>query len=132
MRRSLVVTAVLALTVLAWTAAIKGVLLAESIVAELDRAKVLSNLAPRPQATIVYDRYDRPAFTFFVEQRIAVSLDRVSRHMIDALLAVEDRRFYSHHGLDPFRIVKAAYRNWTRGPGTPRDWGGFFQVCFAF
>src|SRR6186997_1359389 len=35
--------------------------------------------------------------------------------MIDALLAVEDRRFYSHHGLDPQRIVKAAWRNWHRG-----------------
>ena len=115
MRRSLVVTAVLALTIVAWAAAVKGVLLAQSIVDELDRAKVLANLAPRPQATIVYDRYDRPAFTFFVEQRIAVPLDRVSRHMIDALVAVEDRRFFSHHGMDPIRIAGAAWRNFRAG-----------------
>ena len=42
-------------------------------------------------------------------------LDRVSPHMIDALLAVEDRRFYEHHGLDGVRIVKAAWRNWRAG-----------------
>src|SRR5205809_149292 len=59
MRRSLVLTAVLAVTVVAWCATIKGVILAASIVDELDRAKVLANLLPRPQATIVYDRYDR-------------------------------------------------------------------------
>src|SRR4051812_6729517 len=115
MRRTLVLTAVLTVTVVAWSAAIKGVILAASIVDELDRAKVLANLLPRAQATIVYDRYDRPAFTFFVEQRIDVPLDRVSRHMIDALMAVEDRRFFSHHGIDPIRIAGAAWKNFRAG-----------------
>src|SRR3954464_1018637 len=115
MRRTLVLTAVLTVTVVAWSAAIKGVILAASIVDELDRAKVLANLLPRPQATIVYDRYDRPAFAFFVEQRIDVPLDRVSRHMIDALIAVEDRRFFSHHGIDPIRIAGAAWKNFRAG-----------------
>ena len=115
MRRSVVLTAVLAVTIAAWYAGVKAVLAAESIVHELDRAKVLANLSPRPQATIVYDRYDRPAFTFFVEQRIAVPLDRVSHNVIDALLAVEDRRFFSHHGMDPVRIVGAAWRNFRAG-----------------
>jgi len=115
LRQSAVLTAVLAVTVAVWYAAVKGVLVAESIVDELDRAKVLATLAPRPQATIVYDRYDHQAFTFFVEQRIAVPLDRVSRHMIDALLAVEDRRFFSHHGMDPIRIAGAAWRNFHAG-----------------
>ncbi len=111
MRRSFVLTAVLAVTIAAWYAGIKAVLLAESIVDELDRAEVLANLAPRPQTTIVYDRYNRPAFTFFIEQRIAVPLDRVSHNMVDAVLAVEDRRFFSHHGTDPVRIAGAAWRN---------------------
>src|SRR4029077_2039689 len=35
--------------------------------------------------------------------------------MTDALLSVEDRRFFSHHGLDAVRIFKAAWRNWRRG-----------------
>jgi penicillin-binding protein 1A len=35
--------------------------------------------------------------------------------MVDALLSVEDRRFYSHHGFDVARIFKAAWRNWRAG-----------------
>jgi penicillin-binding protein 1A len=67
------------------------------------------------QSTVVFDRQNRQVFSFFVEQRVDVPLDRVSPHMIDALIAVEDRRFYSHHGLDGVRIVKAAWRNWRSG-----------------
>ena len=69
----------------------------------------------RPQATIVFDRHGKPAFTYFVEQRISVPLDRVSPHMVDAILAVEDRRFYQHFGIDPVRIVGAAWRNLRAG-----------------
>ena len=90
-------------------------MLAQSIVEGLDRAKALAELAPRPEATIVYDKNGKPAFTFFVEQRIHVPLDRVSTHMIDALIAVEDQRFFSHHGIDPFRVVGAAWRNFRLG-----------------
>jgi 1A family penicillin-binding protein len=111
MRRTVVIAAVLAVTIGAWCAAMQVALAAESIVRELERARSLADLAPRPQATIVYDRYGKPAFTFFVEQRISVPLDRISPRMIDAVLSVEDRRFYSHHGMDPIRIAGAAWRN---------------------
>jgi 1A family penicillin-binding protein len=115
MRRVAVLMSVLVVTVVAWCATASVALLAHSIVDELDRAKGLADLAPRPQATIVYDRYDRPAFTFFIEQRIDVPLERVSQHMIGALLSVEDRRFFSHHGMDPIRIAGAAWRNFRAG-----------------
>ncbi len=115
MRRSAVVSAVFAITVVVWYATVQVGVAARSIVEQLERSKSLADLAPRPQATIVYDRYGKPAFTFFVEQRIYVSLDRISPRMIEALLAVEDRRFYSHHGMDPVRIAGAAWRNFRAG-----------------
>ncbi len=35
--------------------------------------------------------------------------------MIDAIVAIEDRRFYSHHGIDPVRIAAAGWRNFRAG-----------------
>ncbi len=78
---------------------------------ELDRANNLTGLAARAQTTIVLDRHGRPAFAFYSERRIDVGLDKVSRHMLNAVVAVEDRRFHSHYGLDPIRIGGAAVRN---------------------
>ena len=115
MRRWVFVSAVLVMFAVLAAAAWQAFLFTASINAELDRAGQLTNIAPRPQATIVFDRHGKPAFTFFVEQRIEVPLDRVSRHMIDAILAVEDRRFYDHFGVDPIRIAGAAWRNYRAG-----------------
>jgi penicillin-binding protein 1A len=102
---------VVLLSAVAWTGALRAAVALDSVVEELDRAGALAAFEPRAQATIVFDRHGRPAFSFFVEQRIDVPLDAVSPHMLDALLAVEDKRFFSHHGIDPIRIVAAAWRN---------------------
>ncbi len=32
----------------------------------------------------------------------------------------------------PFAALKGEYRNWGRGSGQPRNYGGFFQICFTF
>ena len=45
------------------------------------------------------------------ERRDPVALRDVPRHLIDAVLSVEDQRFYEHHGLDPRRIVGALLAN---------------------
>src|SRR5207249_7293251 len=49
------------------------------------------------------------------EQRIPVALDHISPNLIHAVLAVEDQRFYDHHGFDLARIVKAALTNLRHG-----------------
>src|SRR5262249_19260756 len=45
------------------------------------------------------------------EKRRLVRYDELPDHLVKAVLAIEDRRFFSHPGLDPFRIVGAAVRN---------------------
>ena len=44
-----------------------------------------------------------------------VVYDEIPRHFIDALLAVEDRRFFIHFGIDPVGIARAAKTNYTAG-----------------
>lgn len=41
------------------------------------------------------------------EDRVLVTLDEVPADLVNALIAVEDRRFYSHIGVDPRGIVRA-------------------------
>lgn len=41
------------------------------------------------------------------EDRILVRLDDVPQALVDALIAVEDKRFYQHHGVDPKAVLRA-------------------------
>ena len=49
------------------------------------------------------------------EQRELVKLEDVPRHLVDAIFAVEDQRFESHHGIDPRRIAGALLANLRAG-----------------
>ncbi|GEM_PF-2427257 len=43
--------------------------------------------------------------------RSRVNLDEISTHFVDAVIAVEDRRFFNHIGIDPRRMVAAFWEN---------------------
>lgn len=49
------------------------------------------------------------------ENRVTVKLAQVSPYFIKALLSREDSRFYDHHGVDPFGILRAIFKNLTHG-----------------
>ncbi|BCA54700.1 putative Penicillin-binding protein 1B [Nitrospira sp. KM1] len=44
-----------------------------------------------------------------------IPLEKIPPRMVNAVVAVEDRRFYSHIGIDPVAIGRAVWRNLTRG-----------------
>jgi penicillin-binding protein 1B len=46
-----------------------------------------------------------------MEDRILLKLHEVPQLLIDGLFVMEDRRFMSHHGVDPFGIIRAAVQN---------------------
>ena len=50
------------------------------------------------------------------EDRVLVRLREVPNHLVQALLATEDRNFYSHHGIDPRGIARALV-SFVRGKG---------------
>ncbi len=111
MRRALLVSSIVVATLCLGLATFHLVVFTHAVAGELERAVALAELTPGPQATAVFDRAGKPAFTFFLEQREDVPLDRVSPRMLDAIVAIEDRRFYTHRGLDPVRMVGAALKN---------------------
>jgi 1A family penicillin-binding protein len=65
---------------------------------------------------VFYDGTGRAWFRMN-EQRKDVPLARISPHLQHAVLAVEDRRFRYHPGIDPIGLVRATVRN-VREPGT--------------
>jgi len=67
-----------------------------------------------PEISVVYDM-DGRLYTRLkgegLQDRILVPMRDVSHYFIQALLAREDTRFYSHHGVDLWGIVRAMARN---------------------
>jgi penicillin-binding protein 1B len=49
------------------------------------------------------------------EDRLPVALKDVPQDLIEAVIAVEDQRFYSHYGVDPIGIARALWTNLRRG-----------------
>jgi membrane peptidoglycan carboxypeptidase len=60
--------------------------------------------------TVFYDAAGRPWFRLD-EQRRDVPLDQVSTYFKDAVIAVEDHRFYLHPGVDPIALTRATFYN---------------------
>jgi 1A family penicillin-binding protein len=81
----------------------------------LPDTEAIQRIGEMQQSTAVFDADDQLAFTIFEEQRIPVALDHISPNLIHAILAVEDQRFYDHHGFDLARILKAALTNVRHG-----------------
>ncbi|KAJ1684603.1 hypothetical protein LUZ63_020358 [Rhynchospora breviuscula] len=70
------------------------------------------------QTTNVYYRGGKSTLGRFVDQnRESVSYDKVPKHVRDAVIAAEDRTFWTNKGIDPKGIVRAAFSN-ARGNST--------------
>lgn len=69
-----------------------------------------------PEVTKIYaDDGETVIAEFALEKRIPVKESEIPQVVEDALLAIEDIRFYNHIGIDPYRIVGAAVKYITTG-----------------
>ena len=69
-----------------------------------------------PQVTKIYaDDGETVLAEFALEKRIPIKEQDIPKKVEDALIAVEDYRFYDHIGIDPYRIAGAAVKNITTG-----------------
>lgn len=70
----------------------------------------LEAYVPR-QTSKVYAADGRFITELGLERRTLISLDQIPKHVRDAFVTTEDRRFYSHNGIDYYRILGAVARN---------------------
>jgi penicillin-binding protein 1A len=75
-------------------------------IADLRKAKI-----ERPSTLISVDGQRLAIFKRF--NREWVALGRISPHVVNALIATEDHRFYQHHGIDFYRTAGAALRTFS-------------------
>lgn len=76
-----------------------------------------------PQASRVFDASNRLVAHLAPERRIVVPLERIPANVSGAFLAVEDKRFYRHRGIDYRRFFGALARDikdlsWSQGFST--------------
>lgn len=94
-----------------------GITLSALLFGLFTAAVVLTPLPPpdTPQTTEFFDRNGKPITKRYTENRRDIPVVHMPRHLLDAVVAVEDDRFYSHYGLDPIGIGRAIVRNLKAG-----------------
>lgn len=106
MRLSL--TTVILLAVVLWIIGLAAFLaMLWSVADELPPVEQLESYDPRLTTRII--SADSVVLKeFYTEQRVLVSLDSIPDNLKNAVLSIEDRRFYQHWGIDIIRLFKAA------------------------
>ncbi|NLB87726.1 MAG: penicillin-binding protein, partial [Syntrophomonadaceae bacterium] len=64
-----------------------------------------------PEASVVYDINNRPIKGLSEQNRISISFDEIPDDFKNAVIAVEDKDFYKHHGIDISGIIRAMFIN---------------------
>lgn len=68
-----------------------------------------------PETSVVYDINGKAIKGLAEQNSISVDLDDVSKYFLMAVVAVEDKSFYQHHGIDIMGIARAALINLKSG-----------------
>jgi membrane peptidoglycan carboxypeptidase len=69
---------------------------------------------PAPVSTQILDRHGQLLYEIYTDQnRTPVSIKDLPDHLTQATISIEDKNFYSHHGLDLRGIARAAFKTLT-------------------
>lgn len=64
-----------------------------------------------PEPSVLYDVNGQRISGLAEKNRVSVNLDDISPYFINAVIAVEDKNFRNHHGIDIKGILRAVYMN---------------------
>lgn len=75
----------------------------------------LQKIQRMESASVILDRNGQQIGKIFIQNRLPVPYDRIPKDMVNAVIAEEDNRFFEHHGVDYFGILRAAVWNYMQG-----------------
>ena len=75
------------------------------------------NVSPESYKSFIYDSEGNQISSLVASSanRVYVKIDDIPEDLQHAFVALEDERFYQHHGIDPQGILRAAVRGIARG-----------------
>jgi penicillin-binding protein 1A len=111
LRPRLVLAGILTIALAIWVSVGSAIGLVVSASTQLPDSAAVQTVGTMPHATTLVDAKGRHAFTIFQEQRLPVPLSRISPHLVSAIVAIEDQRFYQHGGFDVIRVLGAGWNN---------------------
>src|SRR4051812_23497148 len=101
---------------LALGAAVVGAFTGLLLVSSTDLPQVSQLERYRPSSvTELYDDHGREIGSFALQRRVIVSYDDIPKVLRDAVISIEDKDFERHSGVDVWRVMGAAYRDFRSG-----------------
>jgi penicillin-binding protein 1A len=82
------------------------------------------------QSTIIQDRNWVELYKVFAENRQYIDFKEVSSNMINAIIAIEDQRYWEHSGLDPMWLLRAAIKK-VLNPSSRMQWASTIPQQFV-
>ncbi len=61
-------------------------------------------------ASVIYDAKGQPFGRYYIEDRVSVQFDELSPHVVNALIATEDSRFFDHSGIDLRALFRVGFK----------------------
>ena len=75
----------------------------------------LEKLPKMESASIILDRSGQQIGKIFIQNRLPIPYEQIPKDMVNAVIAEEDNRFFEHHGVDYFGVLRAAISNYRQG-----------------
>ena len=77
---------------------------------QLPDSKILKQIK-EPDATEIYSKDNKLLGRYYIENRSNITYKEISPNMINALIATEDSRFYTHRGIDEWALLRVVFKS---------------------
>lgn len=81
---------------------------------KLDADKLI-NYSPPTSSVILDAKGQKISYVFSGQHRLYATYDEFPGYLVEALVAIEDTRFFEHEGVNPDAIIRAALKNFKAG-----------------
>ena len=81
---------------------------------KLDADKLI-NYNPATSSVILDEKGEKISYIFAGKHRLYANYSEIPGYLIEALIAIEDTRFFEHNGVNPDAIIRAALKNFKAG-----------------